>query len=302
MRVLVPWPHLVASMQLPEVETVLWNIDDATEPPAADILVTERAVDPAHRSRVARIQGLRHVHLLSIGYEWVLDHLPEGVSLTNSKGAVEDATAELCLALTLASLRELPTTFERQKTQDWQRLWTSSLHGSKVMILGTGGVGTAIADRIKPFKPSQIHRVGSTARTGEDGEPVLSMEQAFQLLGSVDVVICALPHTPATEGLIDKNFLQKMADGSLLVNVGRGAIVRTEDLITELNSGRICAALDVMNPEPLPVGHPLWSAKNCIVTPHMGGDTQQFLKLVSDMAIEQVQRLAAGDEPFNVVV
>ncbi|MGO2596790.1 NAD(P)-dependent oxidoreductase [Glutamicibacter ardleyensis] len=300
MRVLVPWQSLVDSMQIPGVETVLWNINDG-EPPAADVLVTERPLDPAHRSRVSRIPGLKHVHLLSLGYEWVLEHLPGEAVLSNSRGAVEDSTAEHCLALVLATLRELPAAMASQKEQEWPRLWTSSLFGSNVVVLGVGGVGTATIERLKAFKPARITGVASSPRILDDGTNVVALRDAAELLPEADVVICTLPHTPQTQGLIDAGFLQRMRDGALLVNVGRGPIVNTADLLDELRSGRLRAALDVTDPEPLPTGHPLWTAPNCIITPHMAGDTSEFMRLVSDLATQQVQLLSTGSAPHNIV-
>ena len=303
LRVLVPWQRLVDELQLPGIEPILWHInDDPNDPPPADVLVTERPADPQLRSRVSRIKGLKHVHLLSLGYEWVLDHLPEQVTLTNSKGAVEDATAEHCLALILASLRQLPQVGRQQREQQWTRTWTSSLHGSKVVLLGAGGVGSEIRSRILPFKPAELTSFARTQRVHEQGFTVYSLDQLWAFLPIADVVIVALPHTQETEHLIDAQFLSSMKDGSLLVNVGRGPIVDTGALLPELNSGRIHAALDVTDPEPLPADHPLWTAPNCIITPHMAGDTGQFISLVSELAINQVIDFSHGEELANRVI
>ncbi|MFJ2621018.1 2-hydroxyacid dehydrogenase [Glutamicibacter sp. NPDC087344] len=302
LRVLVPWQRLVDGMRLPGIEPILWHInDDPHDAPEAEVLVTERPANPDQRARVARIKGLKHVHLLSIGYEWVLEHLPQGTTLTNSRGAVEDATAEHCLALILASLRELPKALEQQRQRRWERTWTSSLHGSTVLLLGAGGVGSAISARLHAFKPARVITVASTARTLPDSRVIHGIDEVIELLPQADVVVVALPHTARTENLVDTQFLSHMRDGCLLVNVGRGAIVDTDALLEELNSGRIRAALDVTNPEPLPSDHPLWVAPNCLITPHMAGDTAEFLNLVSELAIEQVRGIVAGKKPFNVV-
>ncbi|WPR65415.1 2-hydroxyacid dehydrogenase [Glutamicibacter protophormiae] len=303
LRVLVPWQRLVDALQIPRIEPILWHInDDPEDAPEAEVLVTERPSNPERRTRVARIKGLQHVHLLSIGYEWVLDHLPQHATLTNSRGAVEDATAEHCLALILASLRELPKALEQQREQRWERIWTSSLHGSVVLLLGAGGVGSAIAERLAPFRPAQVITVASKSRTLDDGTVVHGINAIETLLPQADVVIVALPHTARTEKLVNAGFLASLRDGALLVNVGRGPIVDTEALLQKLDKGRLRAALDVTDPEPLPSGHPLWTAPNCVVTPHMAGDTGEFLKLVSELAVRQVRGLLAGDEPFNIVV
>ncbi len=302
LRVLVPWQQLVDGLKSPGIEPILWHInDDPHDAPEAHVLVTERPVDPERRARVARIKGLQHVHLLSIGYEWVLEHLPEQATLTNSRGAVEDATAEHCLTLVLASLRELPKALEQQRERRWERTWTSSLHGSTVLLLGAGGVGSAISERLAPFKPAQVITVASTPRSLPDGNVIHGIDSIVALLPQADVVIVALPHTAQTEKLVNAKFLARLRDGALLVNIGRGPIVDTDALLPELNSGRIRAALDVADPEPLPADHALWTAPNCIITPHMAGDTGEFLKLVSELAIEQIRGIHAGKKPFNVV-
>lgn len=302
LRVLLPWQDLVDRLQIPGIEPILWHINnDPADAPPADVLVTERPSNPQMRSRVSRIQGLRHVHLLSIGYEWVLEHLPEQVTLTNSKGAVEDATAEHCLALILASLRQLPLAGEQQRSHNWVRTWTSSLHGSQVMVLGAGGVGSAITNRILPFNPASVAAYARTARTDGNGMEIRSLDRLAADLPSADVVVLALPHTKETEKLVNQEFLSQMKDGALLVNVGRGPLVDTEALLNELASGRLHAALDVTDPEPLPEDHPLWDAPNCIITPHMAGDTGQFISLVSQMAVDQLIGIANGQKSFNVI-
>lgn len=302
LRVLVPWQQLVEQLRLPGIEPILWNInDDLPDPPTADVLVTERPTNAQHRARVATIQGLKHVHLLSIGYEWVIDHLPDGVRLSNSRGAVEDATAEHALALILASLRELPKVLEQQRNRRWERTWTSSLHGATVLVLGVGGVGSQIIERLAPFKPAELLVAASTARTLDNGVKVHGVEELPNLLPRVQVLVVALPHTAQTERLVNAQFLAKLPEGALVVNVGRGPIVDTDALLLELQSGRLRAALDVTDPEPLPEGHPLWTAPNCMITPHMAGDTAMFLKLVCDLAVQQVKSLTADMPLVNLV-
>ncbi|KUM29525.1 hypothetical protein AQ436_07580 [Arthrobacter sp. EpRS66] len=303
LRVLLPWQDLVDRLRLPGIEPILWHIDDdPKDAPPADVLVTERPSNPELRSRVSRVKGLKHVHLLSIGYEWVLEHLPEQVSLTNSKGAVEDATAEHCLALVLASLRQLPQVGRQQRERQWTRTWTGSLHGSRVALLGAGGVGSEIQSRLLPFKPAELTSFARTERVHEQGYPIYSFDRLWAFLPTADVVIVALPHTPETEQLIDTEFLSAMKDDSLLVNVGRGPIVDTEALLPELQAGRLHAALDVTDPEPLPANHALWRLPNCIITPHMAGDTGQFISLVSELAVNQVIAFAHGEELANQII
>ena len=303
LRVLVPWPYLFEQLSaVPGIEPVLWHInDDPADAPPAQLLITERPAIFEHRSRVARIEGLEHVHLMSIGYEWVLEHLPAGVGLSNSRGTVEDSTAEHALGLVLAALRQIPQAVHRQRQGSWQRTFTSSLLGSNVLVLGAGGVGGAIIERLLPFKPAAVQAVASTARTLGNGVPVHALHALPQLLPHADVVILALPHTPETEGLVDAGFLSALKDGALLVNVGRGKLVDTEALLAELEAGRLAAALDVTDPEPLPAGHRLWEAPNTLITPHTAGDTAQFMAQVQAMAVEQAMAYAAGAPLANLV-
>ncbi|MGO2003975.1 MULTISPECIES: 2-hydroxyacid dehydrogenase [Micrococcaceae] len=302
LRVLVPSAALAHDISGPGVQAIIWHIDTDTSPaPAADVLVTERPRFPAHRSRVSAIPGLRHVHLLSIGYEWVLEHLPAGTTLSNSRGAVEDATAEHALALILASLRDLPVAAQQQHRHHWSPLWTTSLHGSVVMVLGYGGVGQEVAARLEPFRPAAVLPVASRQRTTATGVQVNGTQELPALLPRADVVVVTLPHQESTERLVDAAFLAALGDGALLVNIGRGAVVDTDALVAELQAGRLRAALDVTDPEPLPAGHPLWDAPGCLLTPHMAGNTHEFLRRSAALTVEQVRRLASGREPLHLV-
>lgn len=302
LRVLVPSASFAESIRAPAVEPIVWHInDDPSEAPAAEVLVTERPLEFTHRARVAPIPGLRHVHLLSIGYEWVLEHLPPGVTLSNSRGAVEDATAEHGIALVLAALRNLPEAAEQQRRSEWAPLWTTSLHGSVVLVLGHGGVGREIIARLGPFRPAAVIPVASRARTLDTGLRIHGPAELPDLLPRADVVIVTLPDEPSTVRLIDAAFLARMRDGALVVNIGRGRVVDTAALLTELRSCRLRAALDVTDPEPLPSDHPLWDAPGCLITPHMAGNTGQFVALATDLTIEQLRRLSAGQEPLHLI-
>ncbi|WP_336715498.1 2-hydroxyacid dehydrogenase [Arthrobacter sp. USHLN218] len=302
LRVLVPSARLADAIRSAQVEPIVWHInDDPHEAPPADVLVTERPREHSHRVRVARIPDLQHVHLLSIGYEWVLEHLPPHVTLSNSRGAVEDAAAEHAVALILAALRNLSCAAEQQHRHEWKPLWTTSLHGSVVLVLGHGGVGQEVIARLKPFRPAAIIPVAGRARTTDTGTRIHGPEELPALLPQADIVVVTLPHEPSTERLIDPAFLARMRDGALLVNIGRGRVVDTDALLNELRSGRLQAALDVTDPEPLPSDHPLWDTPGCLITPHMGGNTDQFVRLATDLTIEQLHRLASGQPPLHLI-
>lgn len=163
-------------------------------------------------------------------------------------------------------------------------------------LLGAGGDGSEIRSRLLPFKPAELTSFARTERVHEQGYPIYSFDRLWAFLPTADVVIVALPHTSETGQLIDAEFLSAMKDGSLLVNVGRGPIVDTDALSPDLQSGRLHAALDVTDPESLPVNHALWSAPNCIITPHMARNTGQSISLVSELAVDQVIAFAHGKE------
>lgn len=302
LRVLVPTAQLAQAIQGPGIEAILWHINDSlADPPAADVLVTERPREFERRARVASIPGLRHVHLLSIGSDWILAHMPTGVTLSNSRGAVEDATAEHGMALILAALRELSTAALQQRRHDWVPLWTSSVHGSVVLILGYGGVGKELFLRLEPFRPAALIPVASRARVLDDGLQIHGTAELPDLLPHADVVVVTLPHDGSTAHLVDANFLARMKDGALLVNIGRGPVVDTEALLAELSSGRLRAALDVTDPEPLPTDHPLWDAPGCLITPHMAGNTAEFMRLATELTVDQIHRISQGEAPLHLV-
>jgi phosphoglycerate dehydrogenase-like enzyme len=174
-----------------------------------------------------------------------------------------------------------------------------ALADSTVLILGYGGVGRAVARRLAGFEV-ELLRVAGSARQLPEG-PVHSADQLVRLLPQADVVIVCVPLTPATAGLVDAEFLATMRDGALLVNVSRGPVVDTGALLGELLSGRLTAALDVTDPEPLPADHPLWDAPGLLISPHVGGNTTAFMPRARRFLVGQLQRFAAGERLAGVV-
>ncbi|MFI6860051.1 2-hydroxyacid dehydrogenase [Streptomyces sp. NPDC050421] len=249
------------------------------------------------------MSGVRVVQTLSAGIDHVepgLGLLPAGVRLCNAKGVHEASTAELTLTLILASLRGLPGFVRGQEKEEWRSGFYPALADKSVLIVGYGSIGSAIEDRLAPFECARVARVASSARTTARG-PVLTLDDLPALLPEADVVVLSTPLNPSTQGLVGADFLAAMRDGALLVNVARGGVVDTEALLSELESGRLHAALDVTDPEPLPSGHPLWHAPNVLVTPHVGGSTSAFLPRAKRLLAGQLSRFAAGEAVHNVV-
>ncbi|KOG80233.1 MULTISPECIES: 2-hydroxyacid dehydrogenase [Streptomyces] len=252
---------------------------------------------------LAEMRGVRVVQTLSAGIDHVepgLGSLPPGVRLCNAKGVHEASTAELTLALVLASLRGIPGFVHGQDAEEWRSGFYPALADKSVLIVGYGSIGSAIEDRLAPFECARVARVARSARASARG-PVQALDELPALLPESDVVILSTPLNPSTRGLVDAEFLAAMPDGALLVNVARGGVVDTKALLAELESGRLRAALDVTDPEPLPAGHPLWHAPNVLITPHVGGSTSAFEPRAKRLLAAQLTRFAAGEPVENVV-
>jgi phosphoglycerate dehydrogenase-like enzyme len=256
----------------------------------------------AHPELMARMPRLKVAQTLTAGYENVVPFVPEGVTLCNARGLHDASTAELALTLTLSALRGIPRYVRQAERGDWSPAYKDdetvvddALADKTVLILGYGSIGLAIERRLAGFEV-EVLRVARTAREG-----VHAFTELDALLPQADVVIAIVPATDETRGLIDERFLARMKDGALLVNVARGVVVRTDALLAECASGRLRAALDVTDPEPLPSDHPLWRTPNVLITPHVGGASTAFLPRALRIIDEQLRRFAAGEELENVV-
>lgn len=248
---------------------------------------------------IARMPNVRVVQTLTAGVDDVRPFMPAGVTLCNAAGVHDASTAELTVGLMIAMQRGLHEYRDRQHQGDWQHEFRPALADSRVLIIGAGNIAKAIARRLAPFEV-MVDRVGRTARADELGT-VHDMRALDTLLPKADIVSIIVPLTSETEGLVDAAFLARMKDGALLVNTARGKVIDTAALLAELNAGRLRAALDVTDPEPLPQDHPLWLAPNCVITPHIGGDTAAFLPRAKRLVAAQVGRWLAGEPLHNVI-
>ncbi len=244
---------------------------------------------------MAHMPNLEVVQLLTAGYDAALSFLPAGVTLCNAGGVHDASTAELAVGLMLASLRGLDAFARAMPAGGWLYGRREALADKRVLIVGAGGVGRALRSRLEPFEVD-VTMVGRTARAG-----VHAAADLPDLLGSADVVVLAVPLDDTTRGMVGTSFLARMRDGALLVNVARGPVVDTEALVAAVASGRIRAALDVTDPEPLPPGHPLWSLPDVLISPHVGGNTSAFLPRARRLVAEQMRRFATG-QPLDFVV
>jgi len=260
-----------------------------------EVLVWPFGVPKSRLPVLAKLPRLRLIQLMSAGAERIIPHVPAGVTLCNARGAHDPAVAEWIVAVILAQVRSLPAFLAAQQAGAWHFAETRPLAGQTVLIVGYGSIGEATERRLAPFDVT-VERVARRARPG-----VAGLDDLPALLPRADVVVLLVPVTPATAGLADARFLGLMKQGALLVNAARGPIVDTAALLAELRSGRLRAALDVTDPEPLPAGHPLWSAPGLLLTPHVAGATTQTIPCALVIVRDQLARYAAGEPLRNVI-
>lgn len=289
---------LLTADQRAAVELVTWEMDADADRERIDIVVPPYMKAAALLPRLASVQT-RLVQGQSIGWDDVPAHLPAGHIYANAASVHETATAELALALTLAAQRKLADFLRQQDRGEWRGRWSTGLADRRVLLLGYGGVGKATADRLRPFEVD-IVPVASSSRV-EDGVRVHAMSELTELLGSADIVILTLPDTPATRHIIDDAALRALPDGALVVNVGRGPLIDTKALVAHATKGRIRAALDVTDPEPLPSDHPLWSAPGVLITPHVGGASEPMNPRIARLIADQISLMLTDSAPRNVV-
>ena len=282
----------------PGIEADVWAGGDEL-PESADqveYVVLPLGVKPEIIRKITTLPSLRTIQILSAGADHILPHIPSHITLCNARGAHTPATAELAVGMIIASLRNFSHFAIAQEGGRWDAAeWSESVTGKRVLIVGYGDIGAAVERRLAGWEVT-IDRVARHAREG-----VHPIEDLPQILKNADVVVILVPVTGETRQLVNAEFLKNMKDGALLVNVARGVIVDTDALLEELNSGRIKAALDVTDPEPLPEGHPLWQAPGLLLTPHVGGYVRENRARAYQVVSEQLARLAAGEPLGNVI-
>jgi phosphoglycerate dehydrogenase-like enzyme len=242
---------------------------------------------------IPQMKNLKTVHYNQAGYEDILPHIPEGITLCNGTGLHDVSTSELAIGLAIASRRGFAEFMDNQKKGIWHRTRKPALADAHVGIVGYGHIGKRIASLLEMFETT----VTAFTRSGNDGS--LKISEFDDYLPKLDVIFLILPLTAESKNFMSAARLKKMKDGATLVNVARGAIVDTDALVAELHTGRITAGLDVTDPEPLPAGHPLWSAPNVIISPHVGGDSGAFEPRARKMVQEQLSRVAKNEPLAN---
>jgi phosphoglycerate dehydrogenase-like enzyme len=238
---------------------------------------------------------LRVIQTLTAGVDWLIGRVPEHVMVCNARGVFDAPLAEWAVGAILAMQRGLVQARDAQARREWDDIEPPELAGRRVVILGLGSIGTAISDRLRPFG-AVVVGVGRTARDGVRG-----LADLDEVLREAEIVVNILPLTGETRGLLDARRLGLLPDGALVVNAGRGRTIETAALVEELQAGRIRAALDVTDPEPLPSDHPLWGLPNVLISPHIAGNSPETTIRAFELAGDQVRRFATGEPLINQV-
>jgi phosphoglycerate dehydrogenase-like enzyme len=299
LHVLVPSTALAGEVEALSPRVRAHRFDPADGPPTGEAtraqVLVPRGGGELSDEVLGALPRLRLVQLMSAGAEKFVGRLPEGVWLCNARGAHTPSTAEWAVTAMLAAQRGIPHFTREQDAGRWSPRTEHSMVRARVLMVGAGDIGRAIGRMLAGFDV-ELTWVARTAR-----EDVHGFDELPELLPYADVVVLIVPVTPQTTGMVDASFLAAMPDDALLVNAARGVVVDTDALVAELGSGRLRAALDVTDPEPLPEGHPLWSAPNLLLTPHVAGAVPGTNTRAAAAVTDQVRRVLAGQDLVNVV-
>ena len=238
----------------------------------AEVLMVAGPVDLVNLAR--RAPSLRWVQLSSAGAEAAVDHIPQGVSLTNVRGVHKDRAGEFGITSLLMLNNLIPAFASQQRNHVWRQAPVSPITGKSVCILGLGALGGACAKWAKTFGMNVIG-VTRSRSPHEFADEVVGLEDIEKVFKRSDFVVIALPLTPETKGCIGQQQLDCLPVGAALVNIGRAAVLDYDALVAKLKDGTLsCAILDVFLEEPLPQASALWDVPNLLITPHCGLDDQ----------------------------
>jgi phosphoglycerate dehydrogenase-like enzyme len=270
----------------------------------ADVLYQWHSFSPALKENWGAASSLKWIHVTAAGVSQLMfdELVASDVVYTNSRGVLSTAIAEFALGFVLDMAKDSQGSFRLQQQQRWQHRTTRKIQGQSALVVGTGSIGREIA-RLFRAVGMDVDGAGRTSRPGDaDFGRIRSSRELAAVVHDYDYVVLAAPLTADTTGLVGAEVLGAMKPSARLINVGRGQLVDTAALTEALTSGSIAgAALDVVDPEPLPEGHPLWDLENVIITPHMCGDTEDYLDDLGQLFVENLKRYRNGEPLDNVV-
>ncbi len=278
-----------------DVEVYTGRGDYPSDPASVEFWVPPFLAQSKVTEPLADMPALRAIQLLSAGAEVWAPVVPESVTLCDARGVHTGVTAEWAIGAILASMRGFDGFARRQVHHEWRVRWRTTVCDKHALIVGAGDIGEKIAEVLSVLGTT-VTKVARRPRPG-----VHAVDELDALLPEADVVVLVLPLTDATRGMVDAGFLSRMKDGALLVNAARGPIVDTDALVAEVASGRLRCALDVVDPEPLPAGHPLWDLEGALITPHVGASVDGMVPRAYAPVGPQIRRFAAGEPLENVV-
>jgi phosphoglycerate dehydrogenase-like enzyme len=300
LRVSLPDQKLLDALEpTTGVEFLLWDFSGPAPAERLDIVVPPYMRGPEVLAAL-KSADIGLIQSQSIGYDGVEDVLSGGFVFANAASVHETSTAELALGMMIASQRGMVDFVRNQASGTWGNGERPSLADRRVLLVGYGGVGKAIEARLLPFE-THVTRMASREREDSGGK-IFGIDSLYEQLPLHDIVVVSVPLSEQTQKLVDGKFLAAMPDGALLVNVARGQVADTDALLAETSSGRLRAALDVTDPEPLPADHPLWTAPNVLITPHVGGASSAMFPRMVRLIKQQIGLMLEGKEPVNVVL
>lgn len=270
----------------------------------ADVLFVWDFLSDAVAGAWHAARDVRWTHIASAGVDRLMfpAFLESDVVLTNSRGVFDSAIAEYVLGAVLAFAKDMPRSWDLQRERRWQHRETERLAGRRALVVGTGPIGAAIAALLRAAG-MQVSAIGRRARDGDpDFGTVYASDQLHERLPDAEFVVAVAPLTDQTKGMFDAAAFAAMNPAARLINVGRGALVVTEDLIEALHRNELAgAALDVFETEPLPADSPLWSMPNVLVSPHMSGDFIGWKDALAELFVTNFHRWREGRQLRNVV-
>jgi phosphoglycerate dehydrogenase-like enzyme len=256
--------------------------------------------DTVFKAQLRQLTSLKVIQTYSAGVDRIVGLVPPGVTLCNGRGLHDAAVAEWVVGVILATYNKYSYYYKQQAAGEYKPIDTDTLEGDTVTIFGYGSIGKLVEKLLGGFGVN-IQRVARRGRTEEDGKVVHAFNDIDDVLPTTNILVALAPLTPETSKIINASLLAKLPDRALVINAGRGGVVDTDAIIAELCSGRLRAALDTTDPEPIPPGHALWTTPNLMLTQHSAGDASDYLDKVYPFIHQQLHRYMAGEPLLNVV-